>query len=263
MQEVKIIEDSMAENGIRLTTMELTYPLLIHQELLTHRAFSRNSASNRAIKTAKMLAAVSSQPFVPEKFPLEQKGMSPAGWVEDYAECRRIWLEGRDHALEIAKRLSDKGVHKQIANRGLYAYLHITTVLSSTDWTNFYELRDSEFAQQEIADLSREMKRKQKESIPKTVRIGEWHLPYVKDVEKLEYQEDAKFISAGRSGRTSYLNQGYETNPESDIVLAQSFVNNKHWSTWEHPATPLYDRGYCGNFRGWLQGRKLFEEYVA
>jgi len=44
----KIIQDSRSGSN-RITTFELEYPRFIHAELLTHRQFSRNSASSRAI----------------------------------------------------------------------------------------------------------------------------------------------------------------------------------------------------------------------
>ena len=39
----KIILDSLAQNGHRLTTMEVVFPRYILAEFNTHRQFSRNS----------------------------------------------------------------------------------------------------------------------------------------------------------------------------------------------------------------------------
>lgn len=47
--KVKIIKDSISPDENRVTTFELEYPRYIHAQLLTHRVFSRNSASSRAI----------------------------------------------------------------------------------------------------------------------------------------------------------------------------------------------------------------------
>ena len=53
--EAKIIADSTIRQGHRITTFLLTYPRFIHSELMTHRMFSRNSASSRAISLKKCL----------------------------------------------------------------------------------------------------------------------------------------------------------------------------------------------------------------
>ena len=63
--EAKIIADSINPQGDRITTFLLTYPRFIHSELLTHRVFSRNSASSRAIPFEKMVKMVEEDPFIP------------------------------------------------------------------------------------------------------------------------------------------------------------------------------------------------------
>ena len=42
----QIVADSINQMGDRITTYLLTYPRFIHAELMTHRVFSRNSASS-------------------------------------------------------------------------------------------------------------------------------------------------------------------------------------------------------------------------
>lgn len=65
MLEVKILADSGNASGDRLTTFQLTYPRFIHSELLTHRMFSRNSASSRAIPVEKLIRQVLDDPVIP------------------------------------------------------------------------------------------------------------------------------------------------------------------------------------------------------
>ena len=62
--EAKIVADSTNLQGHRITTFLLTYPRFIHSELMTHRMFSRNSASSRAIPFEKMLKIVEEDPFI-------------------------------------------------------------------------------------------------------------------------------------------------------------------------------------------------------
>ena len=69
----KVIADSIA-NGHTVTTLELEYPRYIHSELMTHRVFSRNAASSRAIPFDKMLQTITSMDQTP-KWTLNQKGM--------------------------------------------------------------------------------------------------------------------------------------------------------------------------------------------
>ena len=61
----KIVADSIDERGNRITTYLLTYWRAIHSELLTHRMFSRNAASSRAIPFAKMVKDIQEDPFIP------------------------------------------------------------------------------------------------------------------------------------------------------------------------------------------------------
>ena len=62
MISAKIIADSINPRGTRITTFELEYPRIIHSELMTHRMFSRNSASSRAIPVAKVIEMVEQNP---------------------------------------------------------------------------------------------------------------------------------------------------------------------------------------------------------
>ena len=45
----KVIADSVSPKGIRLVTIECQFPRFILAQVNTHRVFSRNSASSRAI----------------------------------------------------------------------------------------------------------------------------------------------------------------------------------------------------------------------
>jgi hypothetical protein len=62
MIAIKIVTDSINQKGERLTTFLLTYPRFIHSEFMTHRVFSRNAASSRAIPIEKMIKAIEENP---------------------------------------------------------------------------------------------------------------------------------------------------------------------------------------------------------
>ena len=53
-----IVADSISEAGKRITTFELEFPRFILPEFNTHRLFSRNAASSRAIPVKKMIEHV-------------------------------------------------------------------------------------------------------------------------------------------------------------------------------------------------------------
>ena len=54
----RVLLDSVSPGGVRLVTMEVRYPRFIHAEFMTHRMFSRNAGSSRALPIRKMIAAV-------------------------------------------------------------------------------------------------------------------------------------------------------------------------------------------------------------
>jgi thymidylate synthase ThyX len=62
MTTALIIEDSINRAGVRLVTMQLRYPRFVHAEFMTHRVFSRNASSSRAIPVAKMIKQVREEP---------------------------------------------------------------------------------------------------------------------------------------------------------------------------------------------------------
>ncbi len=63
--QVKIIADSCSHEGKRITTFQLRYPRFIHSEVMTHRVFSRNASSSRAIPVIKLINQVEANPAMP------------------------------------------------------------------------------------------------------------------------------------------------------------------------------------------------------
>ncbi|RYH46364.1 MAG: hypothetical protein EON54_16495 [Alcaligenaceae bacterium] len=103
----KIVLDSVSTAGDRLTTMEVTFPRIVLAEFNTHRVFSRNSASTRAIPVANQLRKLVADPFVPNQFGKNQTGMQSYEYLEGvkHNEAVDIWLTGRDRALTTAVEL--------------------------------------------------------------------------------------------------------------------------------------------------------------
>ena len=267
MYSVKILCDSSAPSGKRLTTWELTYPRFVHAELMTHRLFSRNSASSRAIPVEKFVERVKADPAMPIFWGKHQAGMQAYKELDENAkeEAERLWLEARDQALEFAEMLKNLGLHKQIVNRILEPWLFITVILSATEFDNFFHLRNHHAAQPEIAFIAKQMWHLYHAEQPREVPEGAWHLPFVTAEERLGCDTDTlKKISTGRCARVSYLTHDGRRDLQKDIELHDKLCAGPatgepgHWSPFEHVARALAEPTKSGNFIGWHQYRKDF-----
>jgi hypothetical protein len=265
--EAKIIADSISPHGIRLTTMQLKYPRLIHSEFMTHRVFSRNASSSRAIPVAKMLEMIRTDPAMPVKFGKNQPGMQAREDLtgEELANAQATWRNAAKTAADYAESLMELGVHKQVCNRIVEPYQHMSVIVSATEWDNFFQLRDHEDAEPNIQALAVAMREAQNESVPTLLQPGEWHLPYVSPLDQsyIGDIEICKMVSAARSARVSYnRHEGGKPTIEEDIALFNRLVGSdpKHCSPVEHQATPQLDPLFWGgNFRGWKQFRQEVE----
>lgn len=144
MINAQIVADSKNEFGNRLTTMVVTMPRIILAEFNTHRMFSRNSASSRAIPFAKMVKSVEDNLFIPIAWQKDHRGMQGAEYLSgteaEYAENE--WIVASLRAIDIAKGLSlSYGVTKQLCNRLLEPFMWHTVIVSATEWENFFCLR--------------------------------------------------------------------------------------------------------------------------
>jgi hypothetical protein len=108
-------------------------PRCIHAELLTHRVFSRNSASSRAIPSAKLIEDVEENPFVWGK---NRKGKQPVEGLTGPAlvASKNLWAYGMHCALYTAQEMAAQGARKQIVNRVLEQYSLITALAPATQW---------------------------------------------------------------------------------------------------------------------------------
>ncbi len=258
-----VVLDSISGTGKRITTLELVYPRFIHSELMTHRAFSRNSASSRAIPVERMIAMVQEDTAMPIAWGKNTRGMQAKENLPeaDANAVRNAWLDAALDARRHADELAALGAHKQIANRVLEPFMHMTTLVTATEWENFFTLRDHPDAQPEIQALAKEMRKALGESSP-TLRM--WHMPFVHDTLHQPMNLLAG-ISAARCARVSYLNHD-GTNPdiEKDLTLARRLAASGHWSPFEHVACAnlLDKRSHMeANFQGWKQLRHVMAIY--
>ncbi|HEU4706543.1 MAG TPA: FAD-dependent thymidylate synthase [Solirubrobacterales bacterium] len=293
--DAKVLADSVSPAGHRLTTLEATFPRFVLAEFNTHRVFSRNSASSRAIPVAKQLRRVLDDPYVPIEFGSNKPGMQAGpvltGADRDAAEAE--WLRARDDAvrhvlglitspenvasfddlhecLEAAQAsLKDPpaewlNVHKQVANRLLEPFMWHTVIVSATTWDNFFNLRCHPDAQPEIRLIATKMRDAVERSVPTRLEPGEWHLPLVGEPEREEASsaEELAKISIGRCARVSYLTHAGTRDLSADVALYDRLLESGHMSPMEHVARPMTPEEldhseWNGNFQGWIAHRKL------
>ena len=267
MYSAKIIADSVSRHGQRLTTMEVVFPRMVLAEFNTHRVFSRNSASSRAIPVEKQLRKIKEQPFVPEYWGANQSGMQAEAELIAEAKDAALdeWLAARDSAVAHVEKLLAIGLHKQLANRILEPFMWHTVIVTATEWSNYFALRANEMAQPEIRKVSELMQAAYEASTPKQLSDDEWHLPLIQEEEYdgvFEKSDDARKISAARCARVSYLTHEGKRDLSADIILYDRLTSGGHMSPLEHVARPLTEDElsegeFRGNFRGWMQLRKL------
>jgi thymidylate synthase ThyX len=261
----RILLDSISPAGVRLVTMEVTFPRFILAEINTHRTFSRSSASSRAVPVKKMIERVAHSPAFPVEWGRNKAGMSASETIspEEEEQARMLWLRARDAAVEAALALSELKVHKQVVNRVLEPFMWHTAIISATEWENFFTLRCAPNAQPEMQTAAKMMRSAMEASQPRRLEMGQWHVPLVQDDERALDLELQKQISVARCARVSYLTHEGTRDLEKDLDLFTRLKGERHLSPFEHVATPAGDTQFHANVRGWIQMRASIEEEIA
>ena len=274
----KIILDSISEENIRLTTMQVRLPRIILAELNKHRVFSSNARSSRAVPTEKLLNEARSDPFIPLVWGAAVKGMGGNEPLASYAilNCKTEWLRARDSAVKHCEELLANGLCKGLANRVIEPFLWTDVVITSTFWRNFFTLRRHKDAEPHMKILADNMNQAFRSSVPRLVRFDEWHRPYLSIIERnyLTVFADANMASAGRIAMVSYVPPTEANNIYTDIARGNTMrsANPPHAVPFEHIATPdrrrrkasrffnkdWEHRSEWGNFFGWRQLRKIY-----
>lgn len=296
MISATVLKDSTNWLGSRLTTLVLTYPRYIHSEFMTHRVFSKNSASSRAIPISKMIQEIQDNTVYP-MWTKKAKGMQGEIITDEKIinELDADWYFIRDWLIGEVIYLDTKGVHKQNANRLLESFQYIKVICTGTDWDNFFELRDHKDAMPEIQELAKAIKEVFKNSIPEYLEPHQWHIPFgdkIHLIEEDDPEEEALKriqIAVARCARISYNTFDEKMDYQKDFDLYERLVyaNPKHLSPTEHIARVptedelehfncgyeiedlskpdlnrkvIFKKGkYISNLNGWIQYRKLIE----
>lgn len=283
-----------------LVTYEIVAPRFILAEINTHRMLSKNTASSRAVPVGSVLDMIETSMAKPIHWGANQPGMSShielVGMARELAE--QMWEQAAVAAASYAESLSCKETingHKQWVNRIIEPFTFSKTVITGTEWANFFYLRNHPDAQPEFKELAQAMLEEYQKSTPTMVAPGEWHLPYVQSEKdqsgtvtyysgdkKLTLQE-AQMVSASCCAQVSYRRLDDSLEKAIKVYERLNF-NSKtdpaHASPVEHQATPIgshnrnkqlceTDRGithqrrdgtlWSGNLKGYIQYRQLFD----
>lgn len=297
----KIIADSLNPVGNRLTSFILEYPRYIHSEIMTHRVFSKNAASSRAIPIEKMIQQIIENPAMPTHWGKNQSRMQANEELDDINKKHKLeswhevsysdkelamieWIKARDSAILHVKKLNELGLHKQIANRILEPWFHIKIILSGTEFENFFALRAHKDAHPDLQKLAYLMLEQYNSSNPNKLKKGEWHIPFgdkidyakIKEIflKQNNYTADPyweflqsginklkKKIAVARCARISYLNYEGKDDYEADIKLC----NRLFGSTPKHlsPTEHVASALSTDEWCGNFKGFKQFRKYFT
>lgn len=256
----KLVAYSVSPGGKNIATFELTYHRYIHGEFMTHRLFSRNAMSSRAVPIKKMIEIVKSKPATPIHWGKNQPGMKAETVLNKFRKkaAQKVWELGASLACKVAEAMDRIGAHKQISNRLVEPFQMMKTVMTATELDNFFWLRLDADAQPEIYELARCMKECLDKSEPEILYPGQWHTPYVNHYQMKDHTlgygleekggepkiislEEALAISSSCCAQVSYRNLD-NTYDKAMAIYGRLLSGAKvHASPFEHQATPIED----------------------
>ena len=231
-----ILADSVNPAGERVTTVQIRLPLVVWAEFLTHRTFSRNARSNRAVPSRVLIREVLRNPFVPDFWGRNQAGMQAGAeltgvrrWV-----ARQAWLWARYPAIAAAWIMARCGLHKQDANRVLSPWQWIDAVVTGEQsaWQAFFALRCHPAADPKIQRIAEMIRDGIEASRPRRLGWSDWHLPYY--VGQLLWGD--VWVSAGACARVSYACFDGRQSDTENAALGRRLASEKpaHASPLEH-----------------------------
>lgn len=297
MVKVKIIAHSKSSiTGKEIITWELEYPRMIHSEIMTHRLFSRNAASSRAIPVSKMIDMVRNSPACPVHWGQNQPGMQASLELSGSALdiTKEHWRQAAVDAANHAEVMASAGAHKQVVNRILEPFQVMKTVMTATEDDNWFWLRNHNDADPTIHALASVMWEAKQASEPVVLTPNDWHMPYFGDGYWLSGcgipLEDALAISSSCCAQVSYRKLDDSLEKAKDIFAKLIESKPCHASPTEHQATPMkaadwkyqinlsqweqtWEKGithvdrqgnlWSGNFKNWVQHRQLIPDNVC
>lgn len=296
-----VLTDSVDIYGNRITTFELIFPRIVLAEFLTHRLFSRNSSSSRAIPVKRMNELILEDIAYPIHFGKNQSGMQDAGehseLIKGKYTPKEWWKLAVEQMIDFSNAFDEAGYHKQICNRIVEFGQHMKIVMTTTHMDNWFNLRNHSDADPTIHALALCTYEAYKESTPRILNKGEWHTPYYEDGVWSEQADgldqygvsldDALKISTSCCAQASYRRLDASIEKARAIFSRLIESTPAHASPTEHQATPMeldeewvfrepfysWDEGithidksgaaWSGNFKAWIQHRQLIPNHVC
>jgi hypothetical protein len=265
----RVVCDSITAAGARITTIEAEYPRFILGEVNTHSSIEKNSSSSRAIPIKEIIAQIIMNGGKPLYWGSKKSGMQAGEEIENLACATDLWNAAQNDAIFYATQLDLAcNLHKQSTNRLLEPFQMMKTVMTATDWDNFFNLRIHPDAQPEFCMLAYKIYMAMKDSEPTLLRDGEWHLPYVDssygidefgnaiegtlryhtgevgtDTFQWHSLEEAQRISASCCAQTSYRKSDDSLEKADKIFDMLIGADVLHASPFGHLATPVKKEG--------------------
>jgi len=262
MQSAHVVLASRNPDGQEIVTYQLRYWRAIHSELMTHRVFSRNASSSRAIPVMKTIAQVWHDPAGPIHWGTNKPGMQAgdelSGWR--LATAKFLWKFFGRVACCMAWTFAKIGLHKQVANRVLEPWQYISVVLTATEFDNWRALRIHPKAMPEIHNLAVLMENARSKTEFQQLYWGEWHIPYIRSADGVCTLAQMLKISVARCARTSYNNHdGSKNTYDENAKLHDDLITSRpaHASPAEHQAMAV--PGAHANLRGFQSYRTSLE----
>jgi hypothetical protein len=271
MIKAQLLRHSINQWGTTITSWLLEYPRFIHSELMTHRDFSRNAASSRAIPLMTTIQELRRKPALPVWWGSHKKGMGAGEQLtgDDLAQAKHAWIRTLQNSLAEVQVADRHGLHKSLTNRLLEPWVHMKCVVTLTDHRNFFSLRAHKDAQPEFQVLAYRMLEIYLGATPQPVAEGAWHMPFLDELDDMSVQDQLKLATA-RCCWTSYGKPdrtiGEATTLADAYARHDASIEAGHWSPFEHcaQATDPHRPYIRSNFdtdnmaSGWFQYRKLF-----
>jgi len=212
-----------------LLTFEIEVPLFLWTELLTHRRFSRNASSARAMGTKRYSDMGY---YLPETWYSQGTGMQAGQAVEDTRiidVCQGIYADTFTDTENDAQLLSRLGIAKEQVNRIIPPIKMIRGIVTGTyaGWQAFLTLRNHPSADTAMQLFALQVKDAIEHTNPV---VSLEHMPYV--------DETGNIVSAiARIARVSYA----RSSGKDDHALYTSLLEGNHMSPFEHLATWVSD----------------------
>lgn len=298
--KAEVLSHSISDVGVELITWTVECPRFIWAEMLTHGRLGKNASSSRAIPNKRLTQDILDNTAMPVYWGSNKSGMQAGEEIDNPVQDpitgemlprEEAWKRAASYGVAWARAFHEAGYHKQLSNRLCENLGHIRAVISATEVDNFFNLRCHPDAQPEINKLACMMRRTMRNSVPKALAVGEWHLPYVSKEDKEALAKRvvahpstqglsvtaiaevanglARLVSAARCARVSYKTfHGNTSTLEEDLKLCRQLALSVpgHWSPFQHQGTPdvLVNGKWehpelFGNFVGMKRSRELFE----